>query len=190
MRSDQCPPQIAAFAERCRERARSTSDEKQLTKAVAEDLADVLRVGFDLPEELQRPRADRYVTYPLYVSEDDDLSVVSAVWDVAQDTPVHGHETWGVVGIRSGQETERRYVKPQREGVPLEPLGVATWSAGQVTVCCTSDDDVHQVWNAGDVPCVGIHVYGRDVGRLRRRTYDPGTGAQSWFVSGWPEPSR
>ncbi|WP_240190717.1 cysteine dioxygenase family protein [Aeromicrobium sp. YIM 150415] len=186
MLATQCPPEIAEFAERCRERIRNTDDEQRLTQEIARDLTQVLDAGFDLPEELRRPQEERYIMYPLYVSEDDDLSIASAVWNVAQGTPVHGHETWGVVGIYSGQETERQYEKPRREGVPLSALDQAVWSPGQVTVCCTIDDDVHQVWNDGDVPCVGIHVYGRDIGRLERRSYDPETGDQSWFVSTWP----
>ena len=46
-------------------------------------------------------------------------------------------------------------------------------------------DDVHQVRCGGDTPVVGIHVYGADIGTLPRRSYDPHTGAVSWFVSTW-----
>ena len=41
------------------------------------------------------------------------------MWDVGQQTPVHSHETWGVVGIYSGIEGETRYVKPRVDGEPL-----------------------------------------------------------------------
>ena len=40
------------------------------------------------------------------------FSIASAVWNVGQGTPVHGHETWGVVGIYCGVEVETRYEKP------------------------------------------------------------------------------
>lgn len=91
------------------------------------------------------------------------------------------------MGIHSGQESERQYDKPEQPGTPLTTTVESVWSAGQVTVCCTTDDDVHTVWNEADSPCVGIHVYGRDIGRLNRRSYDPDTGEQSWFVSSWPQ---
>lgn len=187
MIAEQCPPEIVEFAQRCQVRVREGMTEEDLTRAIAQDLTEVLAQGFDLPDDLRRPREDRYVMYPLYVSEDDDLSIASAVWNVAQGTPVHGHETWGVVGIYSGQESERQYVKPDRVGTPLSAIEETVWLPGQVTVCCTTDDDVHTVWNEADTPCVGIHVYGRDIGRLSRRSYDPITGEQKWFVSTWPE---
>jgi 3-mercaptopropionate dioxygenase len=48
-----------------------------------------------------------HVTYPLYIA-DDRGSMASVVWEVGQRTPVHSHETWGVVGIYSGVEHEVR----------------------------------------------------------------------------------
>jgi 3-mercaptopropionate dioxygenase len=66
-----------------------------------------------------------HVTYPLYVAPDDSWSMASVVWDVGQRTPVHSHETWGVVGIYSGIEHEVRYLKPvaPTAGAALTPAG-------------------------------------------------------------------
>ena len=50
------------------------------------------------------------------------------------------------------------------------------WTPGQVTVCCTTDDDVHAVAAVGSEPTVGIHVYGGNIGTISRRSYDPATG--------------
>lgn len=164
---------------------RSGLDQYELTAQIREDLTQVLADGVQLPDEFTRPNPDHYVMYPLYVSESGDLSVAAAVWGVGQKTPVHGHETWGVVGIYSGLEYERQYEKPTVPGLPLVHAGEETWKPGEVTVCCTTDDDVHEVWSEGNQPCVGIHVYGADMGELKRRRYDPASGEQSWFVSRW-----
>ena len=90
-------------------------------------------------------------------------------------------QTWGVVGIYSGIEIETRYEKPTAPNVPLTTRGAEAWTRGQVTVCCTTDDDVHEVRCGGDEPVVGIHVYGADIGTLPRRSYDrkqaPWTGS-------------
>jgi predicted metal-dependent enzyme (double-stranded beta helix superfamily) len=126
--------------------------------------------------------------YPLHVAADGSFSIASAVWNVGQSTPVHGHETWGVVGIYSGIEVEVQFSKPTASHVPLVEVGTEEWTAGQVTVCCTTDDDVHQVRCGSDVPVVGIHVYGADIGTLPRRCYDPTTGAVHWFTSPWARP--
>jgi len=168
----------------------STDDEHEITKLVAERLSALLAGGYRLPPELTRPSSEHHVNYPLHIAPDDSWSVAAVVWNVGQRTPVHGHETWGVVGIYSGAEREFRYDKPTDAGRPLTPAGEQVWERGQVTVCCTTDDDVHAVAAVGDEPTVGIHVYGANIGTMERRLYDPATGAVSWFVSGWNTPGH
>ena len=160
--------------------------ERDLAEEVAVRLRDLLAGSFDLPAEFCRAVDDGYVMYPLYVDAQGRFSVAAAVWGVGQATPVHGHETWGVVGIYSGIEGETRYVKPVVENIPLEVAARdLQWRAGDVTVCCTTDDDVHRVECVGNSPCIGIHVYGADIGSLPRRRYDPATGEITWFTSTW-----
>jgi 3-mercaptopropionate dioxygenase len=159
--------------------------EAELTTRVADNLQRLLADGLQLSDTQIAPDAHHYVMRPLYVAPDKSFSIAAAVWNVGQSTPVHGHETWGVVGIHSGVEHETRYAKPSQPDEPLIELDSHSWKAGQVAVCCTTDDDVHAVTCGSDVPCVGIHVYGADIGTLRRRSYEPATGAQSWFVSKW-----
>ena len=178
-------PEVAALARKVQALVGRGLDERALTAAVRAELEEALAAGFELPEDKTRPDPERYVMYPLHVAADGGFSIASAVWNVGQGTPVHGHETWGVVGIYAGVEVETRYEKPTTPDVPLVVDGTDEWAAGQVTVCCTTDDDVHQVRCGGDRPVVGIHVYGADIGTLPRRSYDPQTGAVHWFVSTW-----
>jgi 3-mercaptopropionate dioxygenase len=165
-------------------------DEYEITKQVAERLSALLASDYRLPPELTRPSSERHVNYPLYIAPDDSWSLVCVVWAMGQRTPVHSHETWGVAGIYAGAEREIRYVKPTpaEEGIPLTSAGEQVWKRGQVTVCCTTDDDVHAVEAVGDEPTVGLHVYGGNIGTLSRRSYDPATGAVEWFASGWDDP--
>jgi 3-mercaptopropionate dioxygenase len=167
-----------------------TDDEREITNRVGKLLSDLLAGGYRPAPELTRPSPARHVTYPLYIAPDDSWSMASVVWDVRQRTPVHSHETWGVAGICSGIEREIRYLKPVAATAcgALTPAGEALWEPGQVTVCCTTDDDVHAVAAVGDEPTVGIHVYGGNIGTIRRRSYDPATGEACWFVSGWDSP--
>jgi 3-mercaptopropionate dioxygenase len=165
----------------------SVEDEHEITEQVAERLSALLKSDFRLPSELTRSSAERHLNYPLHIAPENAWSLAVVVWSVGQRTPVHSHETWGVAGIYSGAEHEHRYVKPGSDDSdrPLTPAGEQVWRAGQVTVCCVTDDDVHSVAAVGDEPTVGIHVYGDDIGTLRRRSYDPVTGTSHWFVSGW-----
>ena len=69
----------------------------------------------------------------------------------------------------------------------MSSLEVLDFGPGEVTVCCTSDRDLHQVGCGSDVPCIGIHVYGGDIWQIRRRSFDRATGAVSWFTSARPD---
>jgi predicted metal-dependent enzyme (double-stranded beta helix superfamily) len=167
----------------------TTTDEHEITKRVAEHLAALLTSDYRLPPALTRPSPDHHVNYPLYIAPDNSWSLATVVWNLGQRTPVHGHETWGVVGIYDGAEREYRYDKPAPESrKPLTPAGEQVFRRGDVTVCCTTDDDVHAVSAEGDIPTVGIHIYGGNIGTMKRRRYDPATGAVEWFVSGWNTP--
>jgi predicted metal-dependent enzyme (double-stranded beta helix superfamily) len=42
-----------------------------------------------------------------------------------------------------------------------------------------------EVRNGSDGVSISIHVYGGDIGRIERHAYDPVTGAESIFVSGY-----
>ena len=166
---------------------RRTDDQYEITKQVAEQLSALLAGGYQLPPQFTRASEEHHVNYPLYIDPDGSWCVAAVVWNVGQRTPVHGHETWGVAGIYSGAEREFRYVKPTtaETGGPLTPAGEHVWERGQVTVCCTTDDDVHAVAAVGNVPTIGIHVYGANIGTIERQLYDPLTGAVRRFVSGW-----
>jgi 3-mercaptopropionate dioxygenase len=166
----------------------STTDEHEITERVAERLSALLASDYRLPPRLTRPSSDHHLNYPLHIAP-EGWSIACVVWSMGQQTPVHSHETWGVAGIYSGVEREIRYAKPATDGSgPLTAMGEHEFTKGQVTVCCTTDDDVHAVTAVGDEPAIGVHVYGGDIGTLRRRTYDPATGSVQWFASGWDTP--
>ena len=104
-------------------------------------------------------------------------------------TPIHDHGTWGVIGIYRGAEKEESF---RREGsrvlwgqVKIVPLGTRIASAGDVFVCCTTDQDVHRVSCYSTEPVVGIHVYGGNLAKIPRLKYDSGTGEAGSFKTGW-----
>jgi len=179
-------PETATFIDDITEIvARHGHDEHAVTERVAARMRTFLASPVDLGPGLERPDPDHYVMYPVWVDPQERFSIASAVWNVGQQTPIHDHATWGVVGIVSGVERELRYALS--EGVP-ERIDTHDFRPGEVTVCCTSDQDLHKVSCASRVPTVGLHIYGADIGTLRRRSYDPETGAVTHFVSAWAAP--
>jgi predicted metal-dependent enzyme (double-stranded beta helix superfamily) len=104
--------------------------EEEITAKVAGKLTGWLAEGPAIDPDYRRPDDDKYVLYPLHVDPEGRFSIASAVWNVGQSTPVHGHETWGVVGIYSGVEHEIAYAKPHSEGEKLVQVAESARRAG------------------------------------------------------------
>jgi len=179
-------PEMRRFVDDVTEIVRRGGGEEVVTTRVASRLDELLRSPEVLDPRCTKPHADNYVLYPVWVAPDGAFSVAAAVWNVGQVTPIHDHGTWGVIGIYGGVEHEVRYERTRASGVgALTQLSERDIRAGQVIVCCTSDHDIHRVSCGSHVPCVGIHVYGADIGKMPRHVYDPATGNMRTFVSAW-----
>jgi len=60
---------------------------------------------------------------------------------------------------------------------------------GQVDRVSPTVGDIHEVSNAlADKPSISIHVYGANIGAVKRHVFDPATGADKPFVSGYSSP--
>jgi predicted metal-dependent enzyme (double-stranded beta helix superfamily) len=109
--------------------------------------------------------------------------VVSFVWGPGQATPVHDHLVWGVIGVLRGAEMVENFEadaqgRIARRGEP-EVLG-----QGGVAFVSPAIGDVHRVRNAfEDRVSVSIHVYGANIGAVRRFVY--GLDGRKAFVSGY-----
>ena len=62
----------------------------------------------------------------------------------------------------------------------------ATLAPGDVEVLLPALGDIHQVTNAlSDCGSISIHVYGGNIGAVRRHTFDAASGEPKLFVSGY-----
>jgi predicted metal-dependent enzyme (double-stranded beta helix superfamily) len=132
-----------------------------------------------LPEEFAAPSPEGYRQYLLHCDPLERFSVVSFVWLPGQRTPIHDHTVWGLVGVMRGEELCEEY-SPQ-----AKPLGRHPVRAGDVDRVSPRIGDVHVVSNAGTRTAVSIHVYGANIGAVRRHTFEPGSGTPREFVSGY-----
>ena len=137
-----------------------------------------------LPDAFARPAPDRYRQYLLHCDSRERFSVVSFVWGPGQSTPIHDHRVWGLVGVLRGREKVRHYKKTVSGA--LRPIGPpALLHEGEVEGFGPGNSDIHQVANGhADAPSVSIHVYGGNIGVVRRATYDD-MGREKPFVSGY-----
>lgn len=125
-----------------------------------------------------------YQQFLLHADSTERFSVVSFVWGSGQATPIHDHTVWGLIGMLRGAEYSQPYAldadgtaRPQGAPVRLD--------AGHVEAVSPTVGDLHRVHNAhADRVSISIHVYGANIGAVRRHTY-PAEGGRKPFVSGY-----
>lgn len=146
-------------------------------------LRELVRHDDWLDDAFARPDAQRYQQYLLYVDAQQRFSVVSFVWGPGQSTPIHDHRVWGLIGMLRGAEISQRW---QRNGTELQPEGAPVWlKPGSVEAVSPAIGDIHHVSNAyDDRVSVSIHVYGANIGAVKRAVYRE-DGTEKLFISGY-----
>jgi len=163
----------------------STREEGALLAGARGLLAKLIAGDGWLPEECARPDAQYYRQYLLHCDPLERFSVVSFVWGPGQKTPIHDHTVWGLVGILRGAERCRAYARAA-DG-RMAPAGdEKILRPGDIEAVSPTVGDVHTVANAlADRPSVSIHIYGANIGAVRRHVFDAQTGAAREFISGY-----
>ncbi|CEF56241.1 cysteine dioxygenase family protein [Acetobacter ghanensis] len=137
-----------------------------------------------LPEEFARPSPERYSQYLLHCDPLERFSVVSFVWGPGQKTPLHDHRVWGLIGMLRGRESETQFVRDTDDH--FHATETRFLDPGEVTILTPDVNDYHLVANAfDDQTSISIHVYGANIGGVARATYDPDTGQEKAFISGY-----
>lgn len=137
-----------------------------------------------LPDAFAQPHPEFYRQYLLYGDPLDRFSLVSFVWGPGQKTPIHDHTVWGVIAMLRGAELEQHYRRTNEGMVAVGPE--SRLEPGEVACVSPTIGDVHQVSNAyADRVSISIHLYGGNIGRIRRAVYDRQSGEPKAFVSGY-----
>jgi len=158
-------------------------DEPTILQKTEELLGDLLAVDDWLPAPCGEPNPDSYRQYLLHCDPLERFSVVSFVWGPGQKTPVHDHQTWGAIGVLRGAETEIPFTT---SGGSITPGETHHLEPGDIGTVSPTIGDVHQVSNAyEDRTSISIHVYGANIGRVRRHVFDPTSGDPSPFISSY-----
>lgn len=158
-------------------------NERELLPGCRSLLSQLIAKDDWLPEDLARPNPEQYCQNLLYCDPEERFCVVSFVWLPGQVTPIHDHRVWGVIGVLRGAERNERFSRRANGG--LETLDVDLLRPGDIEVVSPRLGDIHRVSNDGTETAVSIHVYGANIGAIRRHIYDPATGDPEPFISGY-----
>jgi 3-mercaptopropionate dioxygenase len=162
----------------------SASGEPDILREGSRLLKELVGVDDWLPARYAEPSMTGYQQYLLHADSRERFSVVSFVWGPGQKSPIHDHTVWGIVGVLRGAEFEQRYSRAG-DGRFLERGPVSRLDRGEVTAVSPAIGDFHRVSNAlEDRPSTSIHVYGANIGAVRRSMYEL-DGTSKTFVSGY-----
>ena len=163
----------------------AAGDERRIFREGAPLLSDLVRHDDWLPDEFAARGPDHLPTVsPVLRSARALLGRLVRVGPGVK-TPIHDHTVWGMVGVMRGAENCHEYDPPQ-PGAPMSAAGHHRCEPGDVDKVSPTVGDVHVVENAlSDRASVSIHVYGGNIGAVKRHVFDAATGAAKPFVSGY-----
>lgn len=165
--------------------AQQDKDENAIVEVGGKLLGDLVASDDWLPEPCAAANPGTYQQHLLYCDPQERFSVVSFVWGPGAFTPVHDHLTWGLIGMLRGAETEERYERCPQSGC-LEPASEAILRPGEIGIVSPTLGDIHRVRNAlADRASISIHVYGANIGAVRRHKFDLARNCAEDFISGY-----
>lgn len=168
-------PALATMTDEIREIVSADLTEAETGSGVAAIVSTYVGQKTLLNPENRVGDPNRYKQHILHVEPDSSFSIVSLVWLPGQETPIHDHVSWCVVGVHEGEESEERFAVVESNGDKhLKLEGTGTNPEGQV-VWLSPPGDIHRVTNTDNRTTISIHVYGADIsvlGTSIRREYD------------------
>lgn len=134
----------------------------------AELLPQLLEDPDCLPWRCRQADTDHYAQHVVYVHPQGAYSLVSLVWLPSQETPIHDHRCWCVVGVLRGVEHETSYHLHQKPGEAryLIPKSTHMNHPGDVSFMVPPNENIHYVANGGQDVAISLHVYGADIAAL------------------------
>jgi predicted metal-dependent enzyme (double-stranded beta helix superfamily) len=149
-------------------------------------LRDLVSADDWLSDRHARAHPLHYCQYLLHLDPRERFSITSFVWGPGQQTPIHDHGVWGLVGMLRGAELITKF---DHAAPGTAPIAVETHRLDPPTVeiISSATGDVHQVCNAyPDQDSISIHIYGGNIGTISRNIITE-HGESKTFVSPYTE---
>jgi predicted metal-dependent enzyme (double-stranded beta helix superfamily) len=180
-------PVVRSFVEAVRAAIGASASAEEAIERIRPGFADLLADPDWLPMGYQEPAADSGMgggigQWLLYRAGDGSLSLFSLVVPAGARTPVHDHLAWGLVGLYRGTQEEDIFAL--KDGA-MRLTERRALRAGDFYALIPPRDDIHRVRTTSAETSVSIHLLTNDTGCVWRHAYDPVSGAQRPFRSGY-----
>ena len=178
---------VRDFVATVQERIGRAGSPEEACEAIRPSFAELLADAGWLPAEYRREAPESGMgggigQWLLFRSGDRSLSLFALVVPSGAATPVHDHLAWGLVGLYQGEQEEEVYARTDGK---LELVARRALHPGDFYALIPPRDDIHRVRTTSADASVSIHVLTNDTGCVWRHTFDPATGAETPFRSGY-----
>jgi len=180
-------PVVRDFIESVRSCIEASESPAEAIERIRPRFAQLLDDPDWLPDRYREPAPESGMgggigQWLLYRAADGSMSLFSLVVPPAAQTPVHDHLAWGLVGLYQGTQDEEIFAHEHEQLRLTEQRSLAP---GQFYALLPPRDDIHRVRTTSPETSVSIHLLANDTGCVWRHAYDPGSGEQSPFRSGY-----
>ena len=180
-------PLVVSFVAEVRELVAAAVSPAEACSLIRPRFAELLAADGWLPEQFQEPAAESGMgggigQWLLYRARYGSLSLFSLVVPAGAATPVHDHLAWGLVGLYRGTQDEEIYALDGGKIVLAERRALAP---GDFYALIPPRDDIHRVRTTSAETSVSIHLLTNDTGCVWRHAYDPVSGEERPFRSGY-----
>jgi 3-mercaptopropionate dioxygenase len=180
-------PTVRSFIESVRAVIAEAPSPADAVESIRPTFAELLADPDWLPATYQEPAPESGMgggigQWLLYRAGDSSLSLFSLVVPPEAETPVHDHLAWGLVGLYRGTQDEEIFAR--REGA-LELTESRALNPGDFYALIPPTDDIHRVRTTSPDTSVSIHLLTNDTGCVWRHSFDPDSGEEHPFRSGY-----
>ncbi|WP_338448898.1 cysteine dioxygenase family protein [Niallia oryzisoli] len=176
-----------AFEKSVRKVLQEAKTEKEIVTQITPYFQLLIEKEGLIPESYKKPKQDKYRQYLLYKPQDEEFSIVLFVWGPGHTAPIHDHLVWGLVGVYEGAIEETRYKKTLSDQSPddvhLEVINTVTAKKSDISFVYPPNADIHSVRNPYKDTAITIHIYGTDIGKQKRNSYQKETYAVNPIVT-------
>lgn len=96
----------------------------------------------------------------LYSHPSGFFSVLQLEWQPGAETPVHGHNAWGCVGVISGKIGCETFTPCDASENGVRSTGKITASVGAITTVNPNPEGIHSLFNPTKEVATTLHIYG------------------------------
>ena len=178
---------VRGFIDAVRTHIDASSSAGDAVERIRPDFAELLADPDWLPAVYQEPSPESGMgggigQWALYRAGDGSLTLFSLVVPSESETPVHDHLAWGLVGLYRGTQDEEIFA---REGQELRLTERRALAPGDFYALLPPRDDIHRVRTTSAETSVSIHLLTNDTGCVWRHSFDPDSGEEHPFRSGY-----